>query len=197
MVWAVCVDTTVLEISKQLYNGAYQTCPCLHLPSNVTWLQLLVFSNISPTWGASSHAPWTQEVSRSWAGMSAGCERLFWISKRRKKYPPQYWHLHIVPNPTFCPRRASKLYYTLWVCGLVLKEPYTEEMGLACIQKQKVQELTLANTSQGVLRDRVPLPGQSLVTESAATQEHCNCTPNAAVAQDYVNKVPSSAVMLK
>lgn len=44
---------------------------------------------------------------------------------------------------------------------------------------------------KGNLRDRVPLPGQSLVTESAATQEHCNCTPNAAVAQDYVNKVPS------
>lgn len=29
---------------------------------------------------------------------------------------------------------------------------------------------------KGILRDRVPLPGQSLVTESATTQEHYKAT---------------------
>lgn len=199
MVWAVCIDTTVLEISKQPYNGVYQTCPYLHLPSNVMWLQLLVFSNISPVQGASPRAPWIQEVPRSWAGMSAGCEMLFWISKRRKKYPPQYWHLHIVPNPTFCPRRASKLYYTLWVCGLVLKEPHAEEVGLACIKKQKVQELTLANASQGKV-----IWGIGCHCQVRAWSQRVQLHKNTAIAHQMqlwpktmLTKYPPSEVMLK
>lgn len=88
----------------------------------------------------------SRNVSWLWKAILDTTEK----KKKNKKTTPQYWRLSLHCSKShLCPKRVSKLYCIFWVCGLVLKEPHAEEVGWACAQKQKVQELTLASTSQG------------------------------------------------